>query len=134
MGPWAILGIHLWRTTWGPAGYRRRARCRLLVRVNAWAQHTGKCDCLVAKIASFSASCLWNSSIASTQENLNLVGRVFSGASVLCCPPNAIASGQTVLATLATEEQLRKVVTAGGFTRFRRATQTPFNRVFEARP
>jgi hypothetical protein len=35
---------------------------------------------------------------------------------------------------LATEEQLRTVVAAGGFKRFRRATQTPFNRVFEARP
>jgi len=68
------------------------------------------------------------------QENLNPVGRVYSGASVLCCTPNAIASGQTVLGTLATEEQLRSVVTAGGFNRFRRATQTPFNRVFEARP
>ena len=67
------------------------------------------------------------------QSNLNPVGRVFSGASVLCCTPNAIASGQTVLGTLATEEQLRKVVMAGGFTRFRRTTETPFNRVFEAR-
>ena len=70
----------------------------------------------------------------SVQENLNPVGRVYSGASVLCCTPNAIASGQTVLGTLATEEQLRTAVEAGGFTRFRRATQTPFNRVFEARP
>jgi SAM-dependent methyltransferase len=70
----------------------------------------------------------------SVEKNLNPVGRVFSGASVLCCTPNAIASGQTVLGTLATEEQLRKVVTAGGFTRFRRAAETPFNRVFEARP
>jgi len=68
------------------------------------------------------------------QSNLNPVGRVFSGASVLCCTPNAIASGQTVLGTLATEEQLRNVVMAGGFTRFRRTTETPFNRVFEARP
>jgi SAM-dependent methyltransferase len=68
------------------------------------------------------------------EENLNPVGRVYSGASVLCCTPNAIASGQTHLGTLATEADLQKVMTAGGFTRFRRATQTPFNRVFEAKP
>lgn len=67
------------------------------------------------------------------EGNLNPVGRVYSGASVLCCTPNAIASGQTVLGTLATEADLRRVVTTGGFTRFRRAAETPFNRVFEAR-
>ena len=32
-----------------------------------------------------------------------------------------------------TEATLRDTVLAGGFTQFRRATQTPFNRVFEAR-
>ena len=69
----------------------------------------------------------------SVQENLNPVGRVYSGASVLCCTPNAIASGQTVLGTLATEAQLCSVVTAGGFKHFRRATQTPFNLVLEAK-
>ncbi len=68
------------------------------------------------------------------EANLNPVGRVYSGASVLCCTPNAIASGQTALGTLATEAALRDVLTQGGFTRFRRATETPFNRVFEARP
>ncbi|MGI8552947.1 MAG: class I SAM-dependent methyltransferase [Dehalococcoidia bacterium] len=68
------------------------------------------------------------------EENLNPVGRVFSAASVLCCTPNAVASGNVALGTIATEQQLRDVVTAGGFTRFRRATETPFNRVFEARP
>jgi len=68
------------------------------------------------------------------EENLNPVGRVYSGASVLCCTPNAMASGQTVLGTLAPEAALRDVVTKGGFTRFRRAAETPFNRVFEARP
>jgi SAM-dependent methyltransferase len=68
------------------------------------------------------------------EANLNPVGRVYSGASVLCCTPNAMASGQTALGTLATEAALREVVNKGGFTRFRRAAETPFNRVFEARP
>jgi len=68
------------------------------------------------------------------EGNLNPVGRVFSGASVLCCTPNAIASGQTALGTLATEAQLKKVARQAGFKRFRCTCKTPFNRVFEARP
>lgn len=38
------------------------------------------------------------------------------------------------LGAQAGEERMRKVVTSGGFARFRRATQTPFNLIFEARP
>jgi 2-polyprenyl-3-methyl-5-hydroxy-6-metoxy-1,4-benzoquinol methylase len=68
------------------------------------------------------------------EENFNPVGRVFSGASTLCCTPNALAQGGAALGTIATEAQLRAVVTSAGFTRFRRAAQTPVNRVFEARP
>ncbi len=66
-------------------------------------------------------------------ENFNPVGRIFSGASVLCCTPNAICAGGPALGTIATETALRDVVMAGGFRTFRRATETPFNRVFEAR-
>jgi SAM-dependent methyltransferase len=68
-----------------------------------------------------------------TTENLNPVGRVFSGASVLVCTPNALAGGGSALGTLASEEALRKVFQSVGFTRFRRAAETPFNRVFEIR-
>jgi len=67
------------------------------------------------------------------EDNLNPVGRVFAGASVLICTPHAIAEGGTALGTIATEAALREVVIAGGLSRFRRATETPFNRVFEAR-
>ena len=70
-------------------------------------------------------------------DNLNPVGRIFSAASVLICTPNALATGgngHEPLGTIATEQALREVATAGGFTRFRRATETPFNRIFEARP
>jgi SAM-dependent methyltransferase len=68
------------------------------------------------------------------QGNLNPVGRVYSGASVLTCTPNAIASGGNALGTLATEARLRAVASEAGLSRFRRAAETPFNRVFEARP
>jgi hypothetical protein len=67
------------------------------------------------------------------EGNLNPIGRVFSGASVLCCTPNAIASGQTALGTLASEAQLKKVALQAGFKRFRRAAETPLNRIFELR-
>lgn len=68
------------------------------------------------------------------EENFNPVGRTFSAASVLCCTPNAIASGSMALGTIATEAALREVVIAGGFTQFRRISESPVNRFFEARP
>ncbi len=69
------------------------------------------------------------------QDNLNPVGRVFYGASTLVCTP--ASRDQEVglaLGAQAGEKRLREVVTEGGFTRFRRATETPFNLVLEARP
>ncbi|MFN8658767.1 MAG: class I SAM-dependent methyltransferase [Candidatus Obscuribacterales bacterium] len=66
------------------------------------------------------------------EENFNLVGRVYTGASVLCCTPAAMASGPTQLGTVATDSALESVVKAGGFKTFKRATETPFNRVFIA--
>jgi 2-polyprenyl-3-methyl-5-hydroxy-6-metoxy-1,4-benzoquinol methylase len=68
-----------------------------------------------------------------SEENFNPVGRVYTAASVLCCTPNAISSGPIALGTVASDEELRKVANAGGLTRFRRATETPFNRIFEAK-
>ena len=67
------------------------------------------------------------------EENFNPVGRTFSAASTLCCTPNSLASGGPGLGAVATEAVLRETVMAGGFTEFRRATETVFNRVFEAR-
>jgi SAM-dependent methyltransferase len=69
----------------------------------------------------------------SVEENFNIVGRVFSAASTLCCTPNSLATGGPGLGAVATEEALRKVVLSGGFGQFDRVTETPFNRVFEAR-
>nr|WP_121269952.1 class I SAM-dependent methyltransferase [Pedobacter schmidteae] len=68
-----------------------------------------------------------------TEENFNPVGRVYSGASVLCCTPNALATGGYALGTVATDEELEKVSRTAGFKHFKRATETPFNRVFEIR-
>lgn len=67
------------------------------------------------------------------EENFNPVGRVYSAASVLCCTPNAIAAGGPALGTVATDDALQKVVNEGGLSKFKRATDNPFNRVFEAK-
>jgi SAM-dependent methyltransferase len=67
------------------------------------------------------------------EENMNIIGRTFSAASTLCCTSNSLALGGPALGAVATDDALREVVTRGGFKLFRRATQTPFNRVFEAR-
>ena len=71
----------------------------------------------------------------SVSDNLNPVGRVFYGASSLICVPVSLAQQGPALGAQAGERRLAEVMmTDGGFTRFRRAAQTPFNLVFEARP
>ena len=69
------------------------------------------------------------------QDNLNPVGRVLYGASSQICVPVSLARSGPALGAQAGEARLRQVVVGeGGFTRFRRATETPFNLVLEARP
>lgn len=69
------------------------------------------------------------------QSNHNPVGRVFYGASSQICVPVSLARKGPALGAQAGEARLRQVmVEDGGFTRFRRATETPFNLVLEARP
>src|SRR5262245_57098412 len=71
---------------------------------------------------------------ATVEDNFNPVGRVYSGASVMCCTPNALASGPMALGTVPPDAEIQKIALDAGFTRFRRATETPFNRIFEIRP
>src|SRR5579859_5670090 len=69
------------------------------------------------------------------KDNLNPVGRVYYSFSTLLCTP--CSRSQEVAACLgaqAGEGRIREVVTSAGFSRFRRATETPFNIVYEARP
>ena len=71
----------------------------------------------------------------SVQDNLNPIGRVMYGASSQICVPVSLARNGPALGAQAGERRLREVVvTGGGFSRFRRATETPFNLVLEARP
>jgi SAM-dependent methyltransferase len=67
--------------------------------------------------------------------NLNPVGRVFFAASTMFCVPASLSQEVGLaLGAQAGEAKMREVVTSGGFTKFRRATETPFNLVLEARP
>jgi ubiquinone/menaquinone biosynthesis C-methylase UbiE len=69
------------------------------------------------------------------EGNLNPVGRVYYGFSTFLCVPNALSqSGGYALGAQAGEAAIRRIATDAGFTRFRRAAETPFNLVFEARP
>ncbi|HVO27447.1 MAG TPA: class I SAM-dependent methyltransferase [Candidatus Margulisiibacteriota bacterium] len=70
-----------------------------------------------------------------TEDNLNPVGRLFYSVSTLVCTQASLAQEVgAALGAQAGEARLRDVVTCAGFTHFRRATETPFNLVFEARP
>ena len=67
--------------------------------------------------------------------NLNPVGRAYYNFSTLLCVPNALSQpGGFALGAQAGEAAIRQVVTDAGFTRFRRAAETPFNLVYEVRP
>jgi 2-polyprenyl-3-methyl-5-hydroxy-6-metoxy-1,4-benzoquinol methylase len=69
------------------------------------------------------------------EDNLHPIGRAFYSASTLICTPASLAQEVGLaLGAQAGEKRLREVVTSGGFSHFRRATQTPFNLIFEARP
>jgi SAM-dependent methyltransferase len=64
---------------------------------------------------------------------VNPVARMYSAGSIFLCTPSAIATGDIALGNQVPEWRLREIVVAGGLSQFRRATETPFNRIFEAR-
>jgi SAM-dependent methyltransferase len=70
------------------------------------------------------------------EDNLNPVGRLYYAASTMICVPTSLSQEVgTALGAQAGEKRLRDVVmSGGGFSRFRRATETPFNMILEARP
>jgi 2-polyprenyl-3-methyl-5-hydroxy-6-metoxy-1,4-benzoquinol methylase len=69
------------------------------------------------------------------EDNLNPIGRAYYGFSTLLCTPASLSQDVGLaLGAQAGQARIRDVVEAAGFTRFRRAAETPFNLVFEARP
>jgi SAM-dependent methyltransferase len=67
-------------------------------------------------------------------SNLNPVGRLYYGASSQICVPVSLARKGPALGAQAGEARLGAIMREAGFGRFRRATETPFNLVLEARP
>jgi SAM-dependent methyltransferase len=68
------------------------------------------------------------------EDNFNPLGRAFYSGSAVACVPASLNENGPALGAQAGEEKIRELVTSAGFSKFRRATQTPFNLVFEARP
>ena len=69
------------------------------------------------------------------EDNINPLGRIYYSVSTLVCTQAALAQGgDPALGAQAGEGRLREVLGGAGFSRVRRATQTPFNLVLEARP
>jgi hypothetical protein len=68
------------------------------------------------------------------EDNFNPIGRIFYAASTMICTPASKAQEVGLaLGAQAGEKRLREVVMAGGFTRFRRAAETPVNMIFDVR-
>jgi 2-polyprenyl-3-methyl-5-hydroxy-6-metoxy-1,4-benzoquinol methylase len=71
----------------------------------------------------------------SLEQNCNPVGRLYYAASTMVCVPTSLSQEVgAALGAQAGEARLREVITAGGFSTVRRATETPFNMILEARP
>ena len=69
------------------------------------------------------------------EDNINPVGRIFySGAVAICVPAAQAQPGGYCLGNQVPDSIWRELLKAAGFSRFRRATETPFNRIFEVRP
>jgi SAM-dependent methyltransferase len=69
------------------------------------------------------------------EDNLNPIGRIFYGGSTMLCTPASLSQEVGLaLGAQAGQQRLTEVLGEGGFTRVRRAAETPFNIVLEARP
>jgi SAM-dependent methyltransferase len=69
------------------------------------------------------------------QQNLNPVGRLFyAGSTMICLPTSRSQEVGAALGAQAGEAKLRETIQRGGFSKVRRATETPFNMILEARP
>jgi SAM-dependent methyltransferase len=69
------------------------------------------------------------------EDNLNPVGRIYYAASTMICVPTSLSQEVgAALGAQAGETRLREVIGGAGFRSVRRATETPFNMILEARP
>ena len=67
------------------------------------------------------------------EDNFNPLSRMFYAGSTMVCVPDSVANHGPALGAQAEEAKICEILKAGGFRQFRRATQTPFNIIYEAR-
>lgn len=67
------------------------------------------------------------------EDNLNPIGRMYYAASSLVCVPASLSHNGPALGAQAGERRISELVKAAGFKHFKRATQTPFNLIYEAK-
>jgi SAM-dependent methyltransferase len=67
------------------------------------------------------------------EENFNPIGRLAYALSTVICVPHALSEGGAALGAQAGEARMHALFKEAGFTHFRRASETPFNAVYEAR-
>jgi hypothetical protein len=73
--------------------------------------------------------------IGGLENNVNPVSRIFyAGAVGICTPAAEAQAGGYALGNQVSDERWGELLSEAGFSGFRRATETPFNRVFEVRP
>ena len=68
------------------------------------------------------------------EDNLNPLGRIFYAGSSLACVPASLAQNGSALGAQSGEYRISQLVKAAGFKHFKRASQTPFNLIYEAKP
>jgi hypothetical protein len=69
----------------------------------------------------------------SIEDNLNLVSKIYYLTSSIICVPNSLADNGLALGAQTREKKTREIAEKAGFTKFRRASENPFNIVYEAK-
>src|SRR5215467_10621570 len=122
-------------STWSrPGSKHRSALHRHSEREMGWRGVIKHPNCIPRPISPDGTVLLVEPMAAETiEDSVNPLARAFTAGSIFMCTPNAIATGDIALGNQVPEQTLREIVQAGGLSQFRRATETPFNRIFEAR-
>jgi SAM-dependent methyltransferase len=125
-------------STWTRAvDYPDRAiRTHLLLRLPARSGRSGRCGPLCARVLAPDGTVMLVEPFAHdrVEHNLSPVARLYYAASSTICCAHAISEGgELVLGAQAGEARLAEVFRKAGFTRFRRAAETPFNLILEVR-
>ena len=68
------------------------------------------------------------------EDNLNPLGRIYYSVSSIVCVPASLSENGPAVGIQSGEQRIIEIIKSGGFSKLKRAIQTPFNLVFEAKP